>query len=1054
MKKYLFALVLLCSFRCFSQVPSEIQDPKVIHINKLPARTSVWPAPSLEAAATTDYDHSPWVKSLNGKWMFYWSPDPQSRPADFYLPGYSRSDRTTIDVPSTMERQGFGTPVYTNSIYPFKVNPPFVMEEPPANYTAYKERNPVGSYCRYFTVPEDWNDKQIILHLAGTSSASFVWVNGHKVGYSQDSRLPAEFNITPYLLRGENLLAVEVYKYCDGSYLEDQDYWRLSGIYRDVFIRAVPQYTCWDVYAQPVPDLNKKEGSVILHYRPANFSEGTINKLTASVYVTSPTGKLMGNKKRFELNAFEPGIGKEMVLPELELGPIELWNDEKPVQYTVWVELLEKDKTLEAYKLPVAFRKIEVKGNTMLLNGQKFKIRGVNRHEFSPHQGWYISKEDMVRDIKLMKQANINFVRTSHYPNDPRWYELCNEYGMMLMDEANVESHELSYLRKGLPGDDPVWSAACVDRMERMVIRDRQHPCVFMWSFGNEAGYGSAFYDMRKATHHRDPETRLIQYCDMNAAADFDSQTYPTIDWINRHLQGKAVRKGERGESTNEEQHGKYPSGRPFVFNEYAHAMGNSLGNFKDFWDLFYENDLLVGGFVWDWMDQFLLRDATDSESGFLYGGDFKDFPNDANFCGNGLIGSDRIPHPHYYELKKVYQPIAFRQISRDPLVVEITNYNHNIGLAEYDFRYTVLQEGEVVFRSSPESLDVPPLGKNRFVLPAKIPCDETKECFLNMEFSLKEDEKWAEKGFITAYEQVLLSEGKNKSGEEVSVKNIPDRKESETDYIIQGDRFKVRFNKTTGLISEYIRDAVPIIKKDVKFNFWRALTDNDKGWKTDKIMKVWKEESDNCELKSMICTSPGNIILVSSHCIFRGTGSEGTVVHTLYPDGSIAIDFNLDIPAGAPPIPRIGLTFEINKSMDQIEWYGRGPMENYSDRKSGALVGIYSSSVDEWVTPYVRPQENANRCDVRWVKFKGSDRELSISTDSVPFSVSAWPYTLEMLEVATHDFELGQAENNIVNIDCAQMGVGGDNSWGFPVNESYLLKPGNYRYKFLIQVK
>ncbi|MEE4286319.1 MAG: glycoside hydrolase family 2 TIM barrel-domain containing protein, partial [Mariniphaga sp.] len=650
--KILLILAIFNHFGAHAQVPPEIQNENIFGLNKLPARTAFWPAPDLQEAEKTDYDHAAWVKSLNGEWQFHWSPDPKSRPVEFYKPNFSRKDWATIDVPSTIERQGFGVPLYTNSVYPFKVNPPFVMDEPDSKYTTFKHRNPVGSYCRTFTIPEEWDGKRIIRHLAGSSSGTFVWVNGHKVGYSQDSRLPAEFDLTDFLISGENFLAIETYKYCDGSYLEDQDYWRLSGIYRDVFIRAVPQATLWDVYAQPKVNLENRQGSIVLHYSAANFSEESTKNQSLTVSVSSPSGKSVIDKKSFNIESFVQGFSDEMVLPEIELGEVELWYDDKPLQYKVLVEFKAGGEVVEAYQLPVAFRKIEIAGNTILLNGGKFKVRGVNRHEFSPDQGWTITREEMIRDLELMKQANINFVRNAHYPNDPRWYELCGQYGMMVMDEANVESHGLSYHKRILPGDKTGWTAASVDRMKRMVIRARQFPSVLMWSLGNEAGYGNAFPEMRKATHNSDPEKRLIQYADMNIAADFDSQTYPTIEWLKQHLQGKAVRKGERGESTNEEQHGKYPSGKPFLMNEYAHAMGNSLGNFDDYWKLIYKNDMLVGGFVWDWVDQALYKNRDNQAEGFVYGGDFGDYPNNGNFCINGLIGADRIPHPHYYELQ------------------------------------------------------------------------------------------------------------------------------------------------------------------------------------------------------------------------------------------------------------------------------------------------------------------------------------------------------------------------------------------------------------------
>ncbi len=1050
----LLFLLLLQAMPGLSQVPSEIQDPTIIAINKLPARTFIWPSPTITEADKSDYEHNVWTQSLNGRWSFHWSPDPQSRPVDFYKPGYSRKEWTTIEVPSTLERQGFGTPIYTNATYPFKANPPSVMDEPNARYTTFKERNPVGSYCRTFTVPKSWKGKRILLHLAGVSSAAFVWVNGHSVGYTQDSRLPAEFDLTPYITSGSNFLAIETYKYCDGSYLEDQDYWRLSGIYRDVFLRAVPEVTLWDVYAQPQTDLSSRQGSILLHYTTSNFTKKETENYSLNVSVISPSGKQILPKKVYPLGTFITGLGSENILPEIKIGNVQLWYDEKPLQYAVRIELIKGKKVIEAYSLPVAFRKIEVKGNTILLNGNKFKIRGVNRHEFSPNQGWAISKEEMIKDLKLMKRANINFVRNSHYPNDPRWYELCDQYGMMIMDEVNVESHGLSYHKRVLPGDKPEWASACVDRMKRMIIRDRQHPSVLLWSLGNEAGYGQAFYEMQKATHTYDPESRLIQYADMNNAADFDSQTYPTIEWLRQHLQGKAVRKGEQGESSNEEQHGKYPSGKPFLMNEYSHAMGNSLGNFNDYWDLIYANDMLSGGFVWDWVDQALYKNINRPSDGFVYGGDFNDFPTNTNFCVNGLIGADRIAHPHYYELQKVYQPVAFRLVSKAPFVIELTNRQLATNLSEYDLQYELLEDGEKKYEGVLNTIEVPPLNIKRFTLPENIKENPSKERYLTVRLTRKTSCLWENKGAVFAWEQFPLSDQPYQSARDSIVpSSILEINKGADNYLIKGADFEVKISLTTGLLSGYAVHGKPIIKGETRFNFWRALTDNDLGWKVDTKMNVWKKDMEHFQLLSLRQLPGKNgAIILKSYYSFERTQATAMVQHTIHNNGVIDISFEMDIPNKAPNIPRIGLQFEMDKTLQQIDWYGRGPHENYLDRKTSAAVGIYRSTVKEWITPYVRPQENANRTDIRWIRFSGNNKSIRFTSAGNLFAVSAWPYTQQTLESTAHDFELKEDTNTILNIDCVQMGVGGDNSWGLPVLNQYQLKPGKYEYKFTIQ--
>ncbi|WP_445733085.1 glycoside hydrolase family 2 TIM barrel-domain containing protein [Mariniflexile sp.] len=1051
-KKLLILIGVLNTLNSIGQTPPEIQDPYTIGINKLPPRTYIWPSESIESASKTNYESSNWTQSLNGDWRFHWSKDPESRPADFYKPAFDSKNWSQIPVPSTVERQGYGVPLYVNVAYPFKVNPPRVMDEPDSSYTSFKQRNPVSSYIRKFNVPKNWADKQIIIHFAGISSAAFVWINGQKVGYTQGSRLPAEFDITSYLIQGENSVAVEVYKYCDGSYLEDQDFWRLSGIFRDVFIRAVPKVTLWDVYAEPKVNLQSKEGNIAIHYTPANFTESISKNNSISVSVKSPSNALVAERV-FKIEDIQKNFNNEWVLPKIAISNVQLWWNEKPNQYTVQLVFKNNNKVIEAYQLPVGFRKAEIVGEKLLFNGLPLKIRGVNRHEFSPNQGYTVSRDQMIAELKLMKQANINFVRTSHYPNDPRWYELCNTYGMMVMDEANVESHGISYHKKILPGDKPEWTYGCLDRMERMVFRDGQNPCVVMWSLGNEAGYGSAFMDMRKATLENDPEQRLIQYADMNLAADFDSQTYPSIAWINQHLQGKAKRKGEHGEETNENQHGKYPSGRPFVMNEYCHAMGNSLGNFKDYWEQIYANDMLAGGFVWDWIDQSLYKDPLNFDSGWTYGGDYGDVPNNKNFNINGLIGADLVPHPHYEELKKVYQPIDLKLMDTNPLTIEITNHNLYSNSNQYTFGYKIIENGMVTQERDLGAVNCDPSEKIQTVID-HVNFNKEKETFITFYFSLKESNLWANKGYVVAWEQFKLSNGSTNTIEPETGGQL-NLTDNATNYTIFGEDFKVTLDKSSGLISNFQYKGTEVIAKDVKFNFWRALTDNDEGWKVDKVLGVWKNEGQNYTLNHIkIDSTKKGMITVESDYTFNGTKTKASVKHTFYADGKLKFDIDFDIPEDAPNVPRIGMQFKLNKSLTDVEWYGRGPHENYWDRKSSAAIGIYNYKVKDWMTSYVRPQENGNRCDVRWVKFLDKNKkgfEFSANPDHL-LSVSAWLYDQDVLENASHENELTPSENLVVNLDYKQMGVGGDNSWGLPVLDAYQIHPGNYSYGFTLE--
>ncbi len=1042
-----------------ASVPTEIEDPTIIGLNKLPPRTSVWPCPDLSSCQKSDYDTSPWVQSLNGTWKFHFSVNPTVRPAGFYKLDYDVSDWTDIPVPSTWERQGHGVPLYVNITYPFAVDPPKVMNEPPESYTTYHQRNPVGSYRTTFRVPSSWRDRRLILHFAGVSSAFFVWVNGHRIGYSQDSRLPAEFDVTEYLQSGDNLLAVEVYKYCDGSYLEDQDFWRLSGIFRDVFLRVVPKVTLWDVYAHPQVDKTLQNGQVTLQVTPANFTNSEAKGLSVNMSLLDPNRMAVMKTETFPIDPVKPGFNKERLLTPVEISNVQLWNPEKPQQYTALIELHHEGQVIEAYSLPVGFRRLEVQGPRLIFNGHELKIRGVNRHELDPDQGYVMSRQRMIEDLRLMKQANINFMRTSHYPNDPRWYSLCDQMGVMVLDEANVETHDLSYHKRILPGDQPAWKNACVERMHRMVVRDRQFPSVVMWSFGNEAGYGETFLAMRATAHASDPERRLIQYADMNRAGDLDSQTYPTPDWLRQHLEGKARRKGEDDEAARIEQHGPYPSNRPFMMNEYAHAMGNSVGNLRDYWELIYSQPMLVGGFIWDWVDQALWKTLPDGKRGFVYGGDFGDFPNDNNFCCNGLIAPDRTLHPHYYEVHKVYQPAWFSELNVKDGTVRMTNHHLVTNLAEYNFDYELSHEGRVIEQGKLPAADVSPGTSGVVKLFVDFPDVPSEgETFLMLRMRLKQDTAWAPAGFVVAWEQFALSSPSARI-------QLPDMKttgllkvtEDKNQVTVNGSDFSVSFRRDTGLLGAYRTGGRDLLAGPMRFNFWRALNDNDLGWEVDQKMASWQTAGKQSVVESITWDSSlTSKVKLESVITFPTTGTRVNVYHIVYGNGRVDCEVRIELAQGQEPL-RLGLQFEIPVGLSNIEWFGRGSHENYSDRLWSAPVGLYRSTVEEWITPYIRPQENANRCDVRRVKFSDINGTglVFVAPPSNPLSVSAWPYTQEDLIHAAHDFELPRRQNITVNLDHRQMGVGGDNSWGHEVHQEYRIRPGKtYTWSFSMKME
>jgi beta-galactosidase len=1024
----------------------EWQDPLVFGRNKLPPRNSAWPCPDAKSGWTSRYEHSsPWVRSLDGDWTFHWSPDPDSRPANFFTPNFDASNWKTIPVPSCWELQGYGVPMYINFTYPFKTNPPSVMDEPPPNYTSYRQRNPIGSYRRYFEVPKSWHGRRVLLHFAGVGSAMYVWVNGKQVGYSEDSRLPAEFDISDFIQPGKNLLAVEVYRFSDASYLEDQDMWRLSGIFRDVFLYCTPNVTVWDSYVHAELDSTLREAAVSLTYTLRNASGTAANGLSIRLTLRAPSGRIVGGGPLLAEAAVkvEPGFNEPRVTAAVAVHQPLLWTAETPNVYDALVELLQNGRVIETRRLDIGFRKVEIRDQQFFINGRSIKVKGVNRHEFDPATGYTLTTERMEQDLRLMKQMNLNFVRTSHYPDDPRWYELCNRIGLFVLDEANVESHELSHHKKVLPGDLPEWEPAVVDRMRRTVIRDRNHPCVVIWSEGNEAGYGKAFLAMRDAALAADPQHRPIHNADMNRAADIDSQTYPTPQWLLQHVAGKAIRRGDASSAAALlEQHGPYPSGKPFLMNEYAHAHANSLGNFQDYWDVIEKYPMLIGGLIWEWVDLTPYKTGPDGRRHFVYGGDFGEQPNDAAFCCKGMVTADRIPRPHYWEAKKVYQYIKVRPEDIAQGRIRLRN--------NYDFTRLSAFAGEWVLEENGRSLrhgklklpDLAPGDEQSLMIPWGKPAFRAgAEYFLTVRFRLPKDLSWADAGHIVAAEQIPVAAP-------AEVVALPGTNRADIilnqdgrGWIAEANGCAMRVD-SRGWLMSYKSDGRECLTSPLRLNFWRVPTDNDNGWKAPQLMAVWKDAALKAELLSLDGAATGKIACIAAEWKLSGS-SRAQVLYRLHGDGTLRIDVELKPDPNGPELPRVGVSFAIPGTWDRLRWFGRGPQENYLDRHTAAFVGLYRSTVSDWITHYVRPQENANRTDLRWIEFTGANGQgLRIKAEGQPTGVSAWPYSAADLGEAKHDYELPRRDFITVNVDGRQMGVGGDNSWGLPVHEEYRLPP------------
>lgn len=942
--------------------------------------------------------------SLNGNWRFLFAKNPFEVPEDFFSESFDDSNWDEIEVPSNWEMKGYGKPIYTNVVYPFEPNPPFVP----------KGDNPTGVYRRWIEIPEDWFKKEIFLLFEGVRSFFYLWVNGERIGFSKDSCTPAEFRLTDVLRPGKNLITVEVLKWCDGSYLEDQDMWWLSGIYRDVYLYALPKFHIRDVFVRTDLNENYKDGKIFLDVEMRNLGEEEEKDL--EVTLITPDGE-------------EKTLVKERVKPEdrvlsfaFDVEDPKKWSAETPHLYVLKLKLGEDEK-----KVNFGFRKIEIKDGILLFNGKPLYIKGVNRHEFDPDRGHAVTVERMIQDIKLMKQHNINTVRTSHYPNQTKWYDLCDYFGLYVIDEANIESHGIGWDPEVTLANRPEWEKAHLDRIQRMVERDKNHPCVIFWSLGNEAGDGVNFEKAALWIKERD-NTRLIHYEGTTRRGesyyvDVFSLMYPRMDVLLEY----ASKKREK----------------PFIMCEYAHAMGNSVGNLKDYWDVIEKYPYLHGGCIWDWVDQGIRKKDENGREFWTYGGDFGDTPNDGNFCINGVVLPDRTPEPELYEVKKVYQNVKIRQVSKD--TYEVENRYLFTNLEMFDGVWRVRKDGEVIeertFKISAEP------GEKR-LLRIPLPEMDDSEYFLEISFSLSEDTLWAEKGHVVAWEQFLL---KAPAFEKKFISDGVSLREDGKHLTVEAKDTVYVFSKLTGLLEQILHRGRKILKSPVVPNFWRAPTDNDIGNRMPQRLAIWKRASKERKLFKMHWKKEENCVSVQS--VFQLPGNSWVyTTYTVFGNGDILVDLSLIPTEGVPEIPRIGLQFTVPEEFNTVEWYGRGPHETYWDRKESGLFAKYRKTVGDMIHRYVRPQETGNRSDVRW--FALSDGETKLFVSGMPqIDFSVWPFSMEDLERAQHIHELPERDFVTVNVDFKQMGLGGDDSWGALPHLEYRLLPEPYRYSFRMRV-
>jgi len=1030
----------------FAQEINDWENPQILGINKEAYHaTLTLPSRRFESGECV---------SLDGRWKFRWYPRPEQRIENFFEPGFDVSSWDEIDVPGEWQMQGYGIPIYTNWTMPFKKDQPRVMSDPPENYYTYVNRNPVGQYVTNFTIDASGRavaagapdgtplragtvgmaGKTYYLHFAGVESAMYLWVNGQKVGYSQNSMSPAEFNITPYVHEGANSIAVEVYSYCDGSYLEDQDMWRLSGIFRSVDLWTRPEVHIADYVMTAVPSDDYTSAVADMQFKLANLSKKDGKNLEVKVTLNGRNSR--GEKVSYSGSVLSKKLesGCEQTLGlSINIDKPSLWSSEKPELYDVDITLSSRGVELEHFVNHLGVRKIEKNGEIILYNGQPVKIKGVNRHEFHPRTGRTMDRALMELDLKMIKQANINLIRTSHYPDDPLFYELCDEYGLFVMDEANQESHDYG-LRNREFGDNPNWTNAHLDRAESLVARDKNWPCVLIWSLGNEGGRGINSVAMAEKVREMDP-TRLVFSDTDRDISDFYDDGYIHPDKV-ADLAAKI-------------------SDKPFFMREYAYAGGNSLGNYKDYADVINADPSNFGAVIWEWCDHGIAKKkgtnvqkygsnkfslALEEDEYFAYGGDFGDVPHSGTTCINGIVRADREPYPQYYEVQKVNQFLNFELVSSSNVRV-IDTYCFT-SADEFDYFYEFVDDGRVVYSAEQ------PINANDIL---EIPSfDDTKgEVFLNVYARLRRPTLWADAGFVVAREQFQLIENPAPAFEAGS--SVPAIIENEGCYVVVSGTETISVDKTNGSLVSWKKGDRELLRGPLQPYFWKPATENQKHNNYNRRLGAWRDAGSTMKLVSAETLTKDGCATVA-FAMQIASDADYTLSYTFNSEGKVLVSAGYK-PAkeGLPLMPKFGMKMLIDPELDNISWYGRGERENYPDRKSSEFIGLYSLDLKDFVVDYPAPQENANRCDARWISFSDGENKLRID-GMQPLCFRAWPWTEEDIEEAKHPFELPQRDFINVNIDLNIHGVGCNDGWGARTLDKYTIDANQpYSYGFII---
>ncbi len=1008
------------------------ENQTILQKNRLPAHSYFIPYANSQTALSFERGNSPFFKLLNGTWKFSYSPSPAESPANFYEDSYDVTPWDDLSVPSSWQMHGYGYPHYTNVNYPFPVDPPHVPTE-----------NPTGCYKRTFYIPDEWLDRFVTLRFEGVDSAFYVWINGSEVGYSQGSRLPSEFDVSPFLRPGLNQVAVRVYQWSDGSYIEDQDQWWLSGIFRDVSLFARPKVHLADLSVRTGFDAHYLDAHLSVRVTIVNTWQETTRGGKVAINLLDAHDQpipLAVTEQNFTSNP-----NSDVTLEfQSSINAPHRWSAEDPYLYRLLLTIYDDDgNVLEVIPTRVGFRTIELRDGVFLVNGSAIKLKGVNRHDHHPDFGKAVPYSSLLQDVVLMKQHNINTVRTSHYPNDPRFLDLCDIYGLYVIDEADLECHgflsapvhtrssqqDLSNIEHNFAAaektaaqwtsDNPAWEAAYIDRAVRLVERDKNHASIIMWSLGNESFFGRNHEAMAAWMRSHDP-TRLIHYEGDRQAkvADVFSTMYTSV--------ADLAKLGERTDLD-----------KPHILCEYAHAMGNGPGGLTDYWDTIYKHRRLQGGCVWEWCDHGIRQHTPDGHEYFAYGGDFGDEPNDGNFVIDGLVSADRVPSPGLIEYKKVIEPVRCELLDAKAGLLRITNRYDFISLSHLSCSWSLLREGVIVQQGALPLPAIPAQQSATVQVPFALPADhDSYDYWLNLDFTLAFDTRWAQRCHEIATAQFQLSSAA--TTRPIDLQSLPTLqcREEGTSLIIQGPEMEIRFNTVYGTLSSWIHNGLSLIDSGPQLTFWRATTDNDRGFSDDA--GTWKSYGLH-QLKQRIDRVHWEIldagravhIVVSARIAppIKSWGIDCIYDYTIYGTGAVALSIK-GIPTqdGPRTLPRIGLELHLPEQFELVTWYGRGPGESYIDTHQANRVGLYTKTVDELFTPYTFPQENGNRSEVKWVRVtntRGSGLLAVASPGQPELNFSLHRYTTEQLEKARHTYELSASGHLIWHLDYRQNGIG-----------------------------